>query len=423
MVPELITEATRNLMRHKLRSLLTALGIIFGIASVISMVSTGEGARRAILEQIKELGTNNIIVNAVKPPAEQNTKKDDGQSSMLRYGLTFRDLRQIRETLPTITDALPVHDVKDWLWWKSRRMEARIRGVTPRYFAALHLVPMLGRTLDDDDERSRARVCVVRTRVLREARYVGDPLKLQLKIGSQFYRVVGVLPDFASKNPDRAILGIDDRALEVYVPFETVVDRLGLTKGTQEAGSYEYSRVELHQIVCTVDREENVTAAARGVQAILGTFHPRKDYEVAVPVELLQSRAQAQRTFDIVLPVIAGIALLVGGIGILNIMLASVTERTREIGIRRAIGASQWDITLQFLVETVTLALVGGLLGVLLGVIGVYVIEQFTEWTPVITPGAVLVSLGISCATGVVFGLYPARRAAMMDPVRALRAE
>ncbi len=422
MFPELITEALRNLMRHKLRSLLTALGIIFGIASVISMVSAGEGARREILEQIKELGTNNIIINAVKPPAEQNTKKTQ-ESQLLRYGLTFRDLRQIRETMPTITDALPVHDVKEWLWFKSRRVESRIRGVTPPYFDRLHLVPMLGRTLDDEDERARARVCVVRARVLREARYVGDPLKLQLKIGAEYYRVVGVLPDYAGKNPDRSILGIDDRALEVYVPFETVVDRLGLTKGSQDTGTYEYSRVELHQIVCTVDREENVTAAARGIQAILTTFHPRKDYEVAVPVELLQSRAQAQRTFDIVLPVIAGIALLVGGIGILNIMLASVTERTREIGIRRAIGASQWDITMQFLVETVTLALVGGLLGVGLGVVGVYGIEQFTDWKPVITPGAVLLSLGISCCTGIVFGIYPARRAAMMDPVQALRHE
>jgi putative ABC transport system permease protein len=419
---ELITEAMRNLARHKLRSLLTALGIIFGIASVISMVSAGEGARAQILEQIKELGTSNIIVNAKKPPAEQNTKKTEG-SYILRYGLTFKDLNQIRATLPTVTDALPVHDVKEWLWFQSRRLEARIRGVTPGYFEKLQLVPILGRTLDGEDETSRARVCVVRTRVLREARYVGDPLKMQLKLGREFYRVVGVLPDFTSKNPDRAILGIDDRALEVYVPFETVIDRRGFTHGSHDAGTSEYSRVELHQIVCTVDREENVTAAARGIQAILGKFHEKRDYEVVVPVELLQSRAQAQRTFDIVLPVIAGIALLVGGIGILNIMLASVTERTREIGIRRAIGASQFDITLQFLIETVTLALVGGVLGVLLGIAGVYTIEQFTDWKPVITPGSVVVSLLISCCTGVVFGLYPARRAAMMDPVRALRAE
>ncbi len=422
MFPELITEALRNLARHKLRSLLTALGIIFGIASVMSMVSAGEGARAAILEQIKELGTSNIIVNAKKPPAEQNTKKTEG-SYMMRYGLTFRDMRQIEATLPAITDALPVHDVKDWIWFKSRRVEARIRGVTSRYFERLRLVPIMGRVLDDDDEAARSRVCVVRARVLHEAKYVGDPLKLELKIGRQFYRVVGVLPDYSGKSTDRGMLGLDDRALEVYVPFETVIDRLGLTKSSFEDGVWETSRVELHQIVCTVDDEDHVTAAARGIQAILGKFHERKDYEVVVPVELLRQRAQAQRTFDIVLPVIAGIALLVGGIGILNIMLASVTERTREIGIRRAIGASQFDITLQFLVETVTLALVGGVLGILLGIAGVKVIEHATDWTPVITPAAVLVSLLISCMTGVVFGIYPARRAAMMDPVQALRHE
>ena len=422
MFAELITEALRNLMRHKLRSLLTALGIIFGIASVVSMVSAGEGARREILEQIRELGTSNIIVNAKKPPAEQNAKKAEG-TYLLTYGLTFHDLRQIRTTVPSVTAALPVHDVKDWIWFKSRRVEAKIHGVTERYFDQLGMKPIMGRLLDDKDEVERNRVCVVRTRVLREAHYVGDPLKLDLKIGSQYYRVIGVLPDFTSKNPDRAILGLDDRALEVYVPFETVVDRLGLTKGTYESGSYEMSRVELHQIVCTVDDEANVPMAARGIQAILGKFHERRDYEVTVPIELLQSRARTQRTFDIVLPVIAGIALLVGGIGILNIMLASVTERTREIGIRRAIGASQLDITLQFLIETVMLALVGGVLGVLLGVAGSLLIEHLTEWKPVVTLGAVSVSLAISCLTGIVFGIYPARRAAMMDPVHALRHE
>ena len=165
--------------------------------------------------------------NAQKPPAEQNTKKQEG-NSLLRYGLTYHDLRQIRATVPTVVDALPVHDVKDWLWWQSRRLEARIRGVTPRYFDCLHLQPMLGRTIDDDDERVRARVCVVRTRVLREAKYVGDPLKLQLKIGSEYYLVVGVLPDFASKNPDRSILGLDDRALEVYVPMTKIIHNEGV---------------------------------------------------------------------------------------------------------------------------------------------------------------------------------------------------
>lgn len=422
MFGELVVEALKNLMRHKLRSFLTALGIIFGIASVMSMVSAGEGARRQILEQIRELGTNNIIINAQKPPAEQNAKKVQGQR-LMRYGLTFRDLNQIQRTIGCVTNALPVHDVKDWIWFKSRRVEAKIRGVTSSYFRCLNLHPMIGRTITDVDEFERNRVCVVRARVLTEARYAGDPLKLDLKIGKEYYRVVGVLPDYASKNPDRSILGLDDRALEVYVPFETVVDRLGYTKGTFESGAFELSRVELHQIVCTVDEERNVMSAARNIKAVLAKFHERRDYAVAVPIELLQSRAKTQQTFNVVLPVIAGIALLVGGIGILNIMLASVTERTREIGIRRAIGASRLDITLQFLIETVTLSLVGGVLGVFLGIAGSYLIEQVTEWKAVITMQAVGLALGISCLTGIVFGIYPARRAAMMDPVRALRHE
>ncbi|MCA8975697.1 MAG: ABC transporter permease [Planctomycetes bacterium] len=420
MFGELILEALRNLRRHKLRSLLTALGIIFGIASVVSMVSAGEGARRAILEQIEELGTTNIIINAQKPPAEQNAKKAEG-SYVLRYGLTFRDLEQIRATLPKVTAALPVHDVKDWIWFRGRRVEAKIHGVTPDYFSQLGMKPIHGRVLAAGDTSNRGRVCVVRARVIHEARYLGDPLQLDLKIGSQFYRVVGVLPDFATDNPDREILGIDDRAMEVYVPFDTVVDRLGFASYTSDEGASENTRVELHQIVCTVDGEQNVPAAARGVHAILEKFHERRDYSVTVPIELLQQRARTQRTFDLVLPLIAGISLLVGGIGILNIMLASVTERTREIGIRRAIGASQGDITLQFLIETITLTFIGGILGIVLGVGGAMLIERVTDWKPVITPWAVALAMGISCLTGVVFGLYPARRAALMDPVRALR--
>ncbi len=422
MFHELIVEALRNLRRHKLRSLLTALGIIFGIASVMSMVSAGEGARRAILEQIEELGTTNILINAQKPPAEQDTKKTEG-SYVLRYGLTFRDLEQIRRTLPAVVAALPVHEVKDWIWFRGRRVEAKVQGVTPEHFTVLNFRPMRGRLLTAADERERARVCVVRARVIAEARYVGDPLDLDLKIGSNYYRVVGVLPDFATKNPDRAVLGVDDRALEVYVPYATVIDRLGLMHYTSNEGSEEYTRVELHQIVCRVDREANVPATARGIHAILDTFHERKDYSVVVPIELLEQRAKTQRTFDLVLPLIAGISLLVGGIGILNIMLASVTERTREIGIRRAIGATQADITLQFLVETVTLTAIAGVLGIGLGIVGALAIEQFTDWKPVITLWSVLLAMGISCATGVVFGLYPARRAALMDPVRALRHE
>ncbi|MEZ5964970.1 MAG: ABC transporter permease [Planctomycetota bacterium] len=421
IVQELVVEALRNLGRHKLRSLLTALGIVFGVASVMAMVATGEGARRRILAQIEELGIRNVIVNAKKPPAEEDSKKKQGGTP--EYGLTFRDADQIEKTLPMVDRVLRVHDVEKWIWFKSRRLQAKVRGVGAEYMRALRLAPFLGRALDAEDDNVRRRVCVVRERLIREAKYVGDPLALDLKIGSEFYRVVGVLRDFEAQSQTQTVLGIDGRAFEVYVPFRTVVDRYGLVSVTAEEGNYSTARVELHQLLCIARTEDDVELLARGIQAVLGSFHKRKDYEVTVPLELLQSRQETQRVFDVVLPIIAGISLLVGGIGILNIMLASVTERTREIGIRRAIGATRGDIVMQFLVETVSLSAAGGLIGVAGGVAFVVLLEHFAQWNPTITSWSVVLSLSISCATGVVFGIYPARRAAMLDPIRALRHE
>ena len=421
---ELIREALRNLARHKLRTFLTALGIIFGVASVMSMVSTGEGARRAILAQIGELGIKNIIVNAHRPPEEENVQnQQQNRSFTIEYGLTFHDAEQIRKTLPNVREVLPVHDVDKWIWFKSRRLEAKVRGVTPEYFDRLNLTPMLGRKLTADDGLGRRRVCVVRARLLREAKYVGDPLHLDLRVGSQYLRVVGVLPDFEFQSPNKLVLGIDDRALEIYVPFETVADRVGFTSYTSRQGSSEAERVELHQIVCTVTSEDKVMEAARCIQAILSKLHKKRDYEVTVPLEQLEQREKAQQVFNYVLPIIAGISLLVGGIGILNIMLASITERTREIGIRRALGASRGDIVLQFLVETVVISTIGGMLGVALGLGGAPLLSRLTGWETMLTLWSIWLALFISMATGIVFGLYPARRAAYMDPIEALRHE
>ncbi len=419
---ELVAEALRNLSRHKLRSFLTALGIIFGVASVMAMMSTGEGARRAILDQIEQLGIRNIILNAKKPPVEQDSQEAD-DSWTLEYGLTWQDAAVIAETVPAVQDVLPVHDVQKFLWFKSRRIASKVRGVTAEYFDRLHLEPFIGRTITPIDGERRRRVAVIRQGLLKEARYVGDPLKLDLKVGTEYFRVVGVLPEFEFQSPNKASLGMDDRAMEVYVPYESVVDRFGLMDVNQQAGSFESSRVELHQIVCTIDSEESVITAARSIKTILERLHKKRDYEVIVPLELLESRQRTQRVFNIVLPIIAGISLLVGGIGILNIMLASITERTQEIGIRRALGATGGDITWQFLVETVTLSVVGGVLGIGLGGAAVWLVKTLTEWNAVVTPGSVILSMGISCLTGVVFGLYPARRAAAMDPIEALRHE
>jgi putative ABC transport system permease protein len=422
IAPELVADALRNLARHKLRSFLTALGIIFGIASVVLMVSVGEGGRQAILKQISELGIKNIIVNAKKPPEEQNAMKAS-KDWIFRYGLTFRDHKQLTTTVPLVERVLPVHDVKKSIWFKSRKIEAKVRGVTPEYFDALRLKPFIGRALGAIDGAQRKRVAVVRARLLREAKYVGDPLQLDLRIGTQWFRVVGVLPDFEFQSPNKAVLGIDDRALEVYVPYQTVLDRYGLTNTSSRQGSSEAERVELSQLVCMVTSEDKVLEAARCIHAVLGKFHRQRDFEVSVPLEQLESLQKTQDVFNTMILITALISLVVGGIGILNIMLASITERTREIGIRRALGATRGDIVLQFLVETVVIATIGGVLGVALGVGGAPIVSHFTHWQTLLTPWAILLSLGVSMLTGIVFGLYPARRAAYMDPIEALRHE
>ncbi|MCH7873635.1 MAG: ABC transporter permease [Planctomycetes bacterium] len=417
---ELAAEALRNLARHKLRSLLTTLGIIFGVASVLSMVAIGEGARRAILEQIEQLGIRNIIINANKPPEEQ-TVSEETERRTLEYGLTFHDMRQIKNTVPMLDAVLPVHDVEKWIWFKSRRIPAKVRGVTPAYFERLRLIPFIGRTLNAADNTERRRVCVVRARLLKEAKYIGDPFKLDLKVGADYFRVVGVLPDFEFQSPNMSVLGIDNKRMEVYVPYDTALKRFGVSTTIQRSGMQERTRVELHQIICTVNQEANVLHAARAIGAILSKFHKKKDYEVTVPLELLQSQQRTQRVFNIVLPIIAGISLLVGGIGIMNIMLATITERTREIGIRRAIGASSLDITWQFLIETITLSTIGGLLGLGLGIGGVSLLVYATDWHAVISAWSLVAAMAVSCMTGVTFGIYPARRAAAMDPIEALR--
>jgi len=423
IIAELIIEALRNLARHKLRSLLTAMGIICGIASVTAIVSTGEGAKQALLAQIGELGVQNIIINAKKPPAEEKLNNQAAGDGMLRYGLTFRDAKQIKLTLPFIDRVLGVHDVKEKIWFRSRRLDAQVRGVSPDYFETFGFKPTMGRLLQLMDGVNTRRVCVVRERLIREAKFMGNPLELDLKVGNDFFRVVGVLPDASFQSTNQTVLGIDDRSLEVYIPFETVVNRFGLNTYKREAGSTERSRVELHQIVCRVESVDDVLRAAQCIQAVLSKFHPRRDYEMTVPLELLESKRKTQQIFNLVLPIFAGITLLVGGIGVLNIMLASVTERTREIGIRRAIGATRLDITLQFLVETITLSVIGGIIGVGVGVGFTKGLETFAGMQTSLTPWAIVLALVISSLTGIIFGLYPARRAAQMDPIQALRHE
>lgn len=413
----------RNLRRYKLRSFLTTLGIVFGIASVIAMTAVGAGARAEILRRMRHLGVRNVIVNSVRPPRTEKPNETDESEWLGRYGITFSDLERVRTTIPTVDRALPVHFVKKGVWRGSKRVQAKVFGVVPEHFEMLNLRPKLGRTLSALDEEEAARVCVVRGRLLEQLGIVGDPLDREIKVGTIFFRIVGLLEDEEMDSPTRRALAIDARSSEVYVPFQSVLKIFGLYSSSSEAGSSENTRIELDQVLVRVRSEDEVAPTARMLERLLSRFHEKRDYEILVPLEMLAQRRETQRVFSVVMILTAGISLLVGGIGIVNIMLATVAERTREIGIRRALGAKRRHIVEQFLVETLSIASLGGILGCVAGFAGVYAIEEFTAWHLLVTPAALAAALGISCAAGILFGLYPAVRAAHLDPIEALRRE
>ncbi|MCU0724923.1 MAG: ABC transporter permease [Planctomycetes bacterium] len=418
---EMFALGLRNMRGYKLRSFLSMLGIGIGVASVIAMFATAEGAEREILAQIGRLGVRNIIINSVKP-AEQR-QDSAGTSWVLRFGLTFRDHRQIAATVSTASQVLPVHTNSDVVWEGSRRVDGKLHGVQPQHMRLLKLDVTAGRSLTEMDNLLFARVCVVRPGLLRELGWFGEPLGHRLMVGEQYYEIVGLLAEEEFTGLTQKALNVDSRSFEIYAPYETVLKRHGTTSIIRKSGAMEATDVQLHQILVEVDEQDNVLATARMIQQILEKFHPERDYEMIVPLELLAQRQKAQQVFSYALLAIALVSLMVGGIGIMNIMLATITERTREIGIRRALGAKKRHIVAQFLTETVTMTAVGGCLGLMLGFLADWLLRTSTGWSTVVSGEAVILSMGISCLVGILAGLWPAGKAARMDPIAALRYE
>ena len=414
--------ALRNLRGYLLRSLLTTLGVVFGIASVVTMMALGRGAEEQILREFDRMGITNIIVKSVKPP--EDTSADSTRSWVSQYGLTFADLDLIRETVGGVRHALPVHSYDEHAWEGSERAHVRVRGVTPEYLRTTRLDVARGRGITADDELHRRPVAVVHASLLRSLGVLGEPLGHRLRIGELVYEVVGVLrPETFQGLMRKALADPGLRENEVYVPYSTVLTRVGTRSYSRGSGSFQASDIELNQIVVEVERRDDVRPVAHMLRRLLATQHEERDYELVVPIEVLAQRRRSQQVFNVALLLIAGISLLVGGIGIANIMLATVTERTREIGVRRAIGARRIDIVVQFLMETVVLSVTGGILGVALGQASVSVLAARTEWHARITPDVAAWALGVSCLVGVLSGVFPAIRASRLDPIQALRHE
>lgn len=413
--------AVRNLRGHPLRTLLTALGVLFGVGSVIAVVAVGVGAEREILSEFGRLGMRNVILNSVKPP-EKKRAQEEG-SWIHRYGLTRKDEKRIRETIPGLARTLPVHQRRQKVWWGSRKADATAYAVPPEYMEMFDMRVVRGRPLASVDEARLARVCVVRSGLLQDLGVFEDPIGVSLRLEDEYYEVVGVLDERAFLGYAQKALAIDRSTKEVYIPYRTAVDRLGTLSITMRAGSFEASNVELSQIVVAVRELDDVVTTARMIDRVLRLDHEEADFEMTVPLEALQQKRKAQEVFNVLLVVIASISLLVGSIGIANIMLATVTERTREIGIRRALGAKRRHVLAQFLMETVTISIVGGSLGVGAGFGFVELLNRFTSFHGVVTPGSVTLALPISVGVGVLSGIFPARRAARLDPITALRHE
>jgi putative ABC transport system permease protein len=414
----------KGLWLHRLRSLLTVLGIVFGVCSVIAMLAIGEGASHEAQEQIKNLGSQNIILRSVKPPEEQKVSERDSQSRVLQYGLTYTDVKRIRATIPGVTVVLPARIIREYAWRISRRVDCELVGTVPWYPEMRNHPVATGRFFTETDMDGRANVCVLSAEMVPALFPLEAPLGKFIRVGGNYYQVIGIMaPRARTAAAEKSAETTQVPSARVFLPLETAKLRYGETLMRRRAGSFEAERVQFHEVTVKVDQLDRVMSVAEALQRLLEYGHKKKDYAIDVPLEMLKQAEHTKRIFNIVLGSIAAISLLVGGIGIMNIMLASVTERTREIGIRRALGARRQDIVLQFLVETVILSGVGGLMGVLLGVAIPFIVTWTAGMKTIIVVWSPLLAFGISALVGVVFGLYPALRAAQMDPVEALRHE
>ncbi|MEZ6002699.1 MAG: ABC transporter permease [Planctomycetota bacterium] len=414
-----------SLLLHKLRSFLTTLGVLFGVASVVAMLAVGEGASEKAQQQLRELGSRNIILNSVKPKQDNVSEEE---TRVLAYGLKRDDFERIRRTFPAVEAVVPVLHTPQEVRRSDRLCRPKVLCTTPEYLPVTGRLIGSGRFLTPADESTRALVCVLGYEVARYLFPFENAIGEQVRIGDSYFEVVGIMIP-------RGPLGVTvadpsmESGGEVYIPLETGRGYFGERQITVRNMAMDVQEVQLHEIIIQAENAPNLPSdvavpfVASAARAMLSRDHNDKDYNVTVPLELIMREKETQRIFNIVLGSIAGISLLVGGIGIMNVMLATVTERTREIGIRRALGARRRHIIVQFLVETTVLSGAGGLLGVGLGLLIPWIIERTADLETVVSPISAILAFGISVFIGMVFGLYPAWRAAHMDPVEALRHE
>ncbi len=402
--------AFAQLKQHKLRTSLTLLGMVFGVGAVIAMLSIGEGAKQEAMRLIETMGLRNLLVQGRE--FDQETLREIREKSV---GLSRSDVRAIRETLPSVVEVSEEKRIKHWaLFSFEASSDAQVYAVTPTYFEMASLELAQGRPFTDEDNQRYQPVAILGAQAARDLFPGGEPLGKRVKVNHQWLEVVGVLADRDLGSDEFQGVSLGGDRNRVFLPLETAYKRL----------NFESLESELDTVRLRLGDGASPQQTAQTVDFLMERRHGgQNDYELVVPAALLKQQQQTQQIFTIVMSAIAGISLLVGGIGIMNIMLATVLERTREIGLLRALGARKTDIQQQFLMESATVAAIGAVIGIFFGLLLAVIIQQFAGWPAAWSLFAIVLSVTICLATGIGFGWYPARKAAELDPIKALHAE
>ncbi len=436
--------ALEGINANKLRSFLTALGIIFGVGAVIAMLAIGSGAKKSILDQMKLIGTNNIVINAktategegsLQESGDSDSGSSDGQQDKKPFspGLTLQDLEAIRQVLPNVDRISPEIVLNTNIIQGGKLVKGRCVGVTNDFFELNRIGLSYGNFFHSLHLDGGRPVCIIGKNIQTKFFSQEDPIGKKIKCGKTWLTIIGVLERRSASRESLRNLGIRDFNDDVYVPVTTALLRFqnralvaknDIQRGRREEESSEDNYHQIDRAVIRLSDSHELAAGADLVARLLRRRHRNViDFEIEVPELLLEQEQKTQETFNLVLAVIAGISLLVGGIGIMNIMLASVMERIKEIGVRRSLGAKKDDIILQFLFEAVFISLIGGLAGVVLGLMAAKGISMSADIPTIVSWWSIVLSFGVAAAIGLAFGIFPARKAAMQDPIKALRTD
>ncbi len=443
--------AIEAVIANKMRSLLTALGIIFGVAAVIAMLAIGNGAQQEILEQIKLVGVNNIVIKPIIEQEEQVIAEANGQKEKKKFspGLTLRDVQSIQTVLPTVSRVSPEIIIETTIIKSGVRRSAKLVGVDPVYFELYNFELADGRIFAEEQLNTGAPVCVIGNSIRSKFFPTENPIGKSIKVGPHWLKIIGVMKERYVSEGSISKLGIRDFNMDVYTPLQTVLVRYEnrdlVTASSIATAGNPFSRgrsiviiggddnqdsgpaVNYHQLdrlVLQVDETSDLAPTAEILSRLLQRKHfDVVDYEIEIPELLLKQQQRTNDIFNYVLGAIAGISLLVGGIGIMNIMLASVMERIKEIGLRLSIGAQKRDIVQQFLFEAVMISVSGGIIGVILGVSMAYLVSYVADIPTIVSFSSIVLSFGVAASVGLIFGIAPARKAAMQDPITSLRHE